>query len=342
MRYARRLGFGDIHSRHDPDTGMHAIVAIHSIKRGPAIGGCRLYPYLSSGQALKDVLRLSYMMTLKAAICDLPHGGGKSVIIQPPSINNRTTFFEAFGDFVHSHNGSYITAIDVGTGTQDMDVIATRTPYVIGAETMIKGHGNPASHTALSVFQGIKAALQFSRNDANLSDVHIAIQGAGQVGFLLAEMLYKAGATLTVCDANKQAIEHAQAAMPDINIVEPHAIYHVPCDIFAPCAMGGILTREIIQQLQCQAIVGSANNQLSHLKFARLIRQRGILYAPDFLVNAGGLVNAALIYDCADPEMANRQILKIYDTCLEIFQRAQATDKSTTLVAYEIAMERLA
>lgn len=342
MRYARRLGFGDIHSRRDPETGLHTIVAIHSIKRGPAIGGCRLYPYVSSGQALKDVLRLSYMMTLKAAICDLPHGGGKSVIIQPPLIQDRTALFEAFGDFVHSLNGRYITAIDVGTGTHDMDIIATRTPYVIGAETMLKGHGNPATHTALGVFQGIKAALQFMRGSHDLNNVHVAIQGLGQVGFLLAQQLYDHGAKLTVCDASSQAVERAKSAMPTIHIVEPNSIYHVPCDIFSPCAMGGILTREIIQQLRCQAVVGSANNQLAHLKFARLVRQREILFAPDFLVNAGGLINAALIYDCADPELAHQQILKVYDTCLEIFERAKASDKTTTLVAYEIAMERLA
>lgn len=342
MRYAKRLGFGDIHTCINPQTGLHAYIAIHNTQRGPAIGGCRLYSYTSSGQALKDLLRLSYMMTLKSAICELPHGGGKAVIIQPKQIQDRQAFFQSFGDFVHSQNGRYITAIDVGTGTQDMDAIASRTPYVIGAKTMLAGHGNPAEHTALGVFQGIRAAMMFLENKTSLKGLHVAIQGIGQVGLQLIQRLQAEGAKLTVCDVNQSALQQLKSTHPDINIVGLDEIYAVPCDVFAPCAMGGILRRCTINKLQCKVIAGSANNQLAHAKYINLIQQRGILFAPDFLVNAGGLINAALVYDCADPDLAHQHILKIYETTLHIFERAAREQSTTTAIAEKIAMERLA
>ena len=341
MRYARRLGFGDIHTCIDRETGLQSIIAIHSVKRGPAIGGCRLHTYPSHDLALNDVLRLAYMMTLKAAICDLPHGGGKAVILKPKHIADRRAFFQAFGDFVHRQQGDYITAIDVGTSTPDMDAIATRTPYVIGATGMKTGHSNPATHTALGVFRGIEAAVAFKLNRTDLRGLHVAIQGVGQVGFDLMKRLLEAGTTVTVCDPSQSTITTLQAQFPSVRIVALDAIYDVPCDIFAPCALGGTLTPDHVQRLSCQIIAGSANNQFTHMRVAELVQQRNILYAPDFLVNAGGLINAALVYDTGNEAIATQKIRSIYDTCLELFERAVTQSQTPTHVAQQMALERL-
>lgn len=340
MRYAKRLGFGDIHTKVDPQTGLHAIIAIHNVSRGPAIGGCRIFPYKTAGEAFKDVLRLAYMMTLKAAIADLSHGGAKAVIIKPEHIEDHDAFFSSFGDFVHEMNGRYITAIDVGTSTKDMDVIASRTPYVIGAAAIHSGHGDPATHTALGVFRGIQAAVAFQHQQDTLKGITVAIQGTGHVGFGLAKRLHDAGAHLIVCDTST---EHTQRCADTLNatVVDPADIYHVQCDVFAPCAMGGILTMETIEQLQTHIICGSANNQLAHAGYADRLKAKDILYVPDFIVNSGGLINAAMVYDYADEAMATKQIMKIYDTLLTLFERAATTNQTTTAVAQAMAWERL-
>ncbi len=315
MRYAKALGYGDIHTKIDHKTGLHAIIAIHNTNRGPALGGTRLYEYKTTSAALKDVLRLGHMMSLKAAINDLPHGGGKSVIIKPPVIKDRDALFCSFGDFVHEQNGRYIAAIDVGTHTNDMDAIATRTPYVIGASQTHAGHTNPAAHTALGVFRSIQAALLFKLNRSELNNVHVAIQGAGQVGYALAKHLFEQGARISICDPNSKHRDRCVKAF-SAKAVDPDTIYDLECDVFAPCAMGGILNRHTINRLKCPIVVGSANNQLAHTKYASLLAQKNILYAPDFLVNSGGLINAALVYGSNDETLATEHIMRIYDNWL--------------------------
>lgn len=340
MRYAKILGFGEIHEKVDKKTGLHAIIAIHSTKLGPAIGGTRFFRYHAAGAGLKDALRLSYMMTLKAAVSNLPHGGAKAVIVKPAEIKDRKALFEAYGDFVHEMNGRYITAIDVGTSSEDMNIIATRTPYVIGATEFGKADSDPSPHTALGVMHSIEAAVKFKMDKDTLEDVRIAIQGAGSVGYYLGKLLSERGAHITVSDTKPGAI---QRCIDDFGAtgVDINEIYDVPCDIFAPCAMGGIINADTVKRLQCDMIVGAANNQLAHHQISKLLDEKGILFAPDFVINSGGLINAAMVHDYQDPSIADKQIAKLYDTVLNLFERSKREHKPTTIIAEEVAREKL-
>lgn len=340
MRYARRLGFGEIHQKTDAASGLHAIVAIHSTKLGPAIGGSRLYEYASTGQALKDVLRLSYMMTLKAAISNLPHGGAKAVIIKPKVIKDRRKLIEAYGDFVHELNGRYIAAIDVNTSTEDMDIIAERTPYVIGASRFGKLASDPSAHTALGVLKSIEAAAHFKTNKNSLDGLRVAIQGAGHVGYYLGKLLHERGAQLTVTDPRKEAVDRFVKEL-NAKAVSLDEIYDVPCDIFSPCAMGGSINADTLKRIQASMIIGSANNQLAHHEISKMIDQKGIIYVPDFLANSGGLINAAMVYDYQDTRLADEQINKLYDTVLVLLERSKQDNRSTIAIAEKMAREKL-
>lgn len=339
-RYARQLGFGTLHHKIDKKTGLNAFIAIHDTTLGPALGGCRFYSYHSVSLAIKDVLRLAQMMTLKSAFHDIPHGGAKSVLIKPAHLTDRRTYFQAFGDFVHELNGQYITAIDVGTSAEEMDIIAERTPYVIGALKTNPHERDPSPSTALGVLHGIEAALYFKLKHRDLSGVHIAIQGAGHVGYHLAKLLYQRGARLTMTDINLAAlqicIDEFQA-----DIVPPAEIYRVKCEVFSPCAMGGTLNSETIPLITAPIIAGSANTQLAHHSFGKRLHQQGSLYAPDFAINAGGLISAAIDYTYRDPAMADAKIAKIYDNMLELYERAACDNLPTTQMAEMIALEKL-
>ena len=340
MRYARMLGFGEIHEKIDRETGLHAIIAIHSTKLGPAIGGSRFFSYHAAGAGIKDALRLSYMMTLKAAVSNLQHGGAKAVIIKPAEIKDRKALFEAYGDFVHEMNGRYITAIDVGTSTEDMNVIADRTPYVIGATKVKDVDSDPSPHTALGVMHSIEAAVKFQLDKDNLDGVRITIQGAGSVGYYLCKLLTERGAQISISDPKPGAI---QRCIDDFGVtgVSTDEIYDTPCDIFTPCAMGGIINADTVKRLQCNMIIGSANNQLAHHAVTEILQEKGILYAPDFVVNSGGLINAAMVYDYQDASIADAQIAKLYDTMLSLFERSKREQKPTNIIAEEMAREKL-
>lgn len=342
MRYARRLGFGDIHIKIDPATGLNSIIAVHSTELGPAIGGCRFYPYTNFGLAMKDVLRLSYMMTIKAAACDLPHGGAKSVILKPRQLNEkeRRTIFSAFGDFVDQLSGRYIAAMDVGTFTSDMDVIAERTPYVAGAAGMDSLQSDPSPFTAQGVINGMLAAVKFKMDRDNLADIHVAMQGGGNVGYPLAKLLHAHHAKITVCD-NNEAVTERFIKEFNAKVVSTEAIYDVECDIFAPCAIGGTVNLDTIHRIKSKIIAGSANNQLSHHDIAVLARERGILYAPDFVINAGGLIQVAATYDYHDIEIAHKMIANIYDRMLNLFSTAAVKNLPTHLVAEQMAKEKI-
>ncbi len=342
MRYAKMLGYGEIHTKIDRKTGLHAIVAIHNTDLGPAIGGCRLHTYGTTGPALKDVLRLAYMMTLKSAISNLPHGGAKAVLIKPKHIKDRKAYFRSFGDFVHQMNGSYITAIDVGTTTEDMDAIAERTPYVIGAAGLHEKEGDPAPHTAKGILRGIQAAIQFKYNKSDLNGIRVAIQGTGHCGGIVAELLAQQGAEITVSDINAEAVQRCLNKIgTQHHHVDPDKIYDVDCDVFAPCAMGGVINLDVINRLKAKIIAGSANNQLAHSKYSELLFKKGILYAPDFVINSGGLINAAMVYDYCDDVIADKQIDKLYDTLLSLFKRGKKESLPTTNVAELMAIEKL-
>lgn len=336
---AKKLNYGELHFKLDAKTGLFAVVAIHSTKLGPAIGGSRCMSYPSTSAAIIDAVRLAHMMSYKAAICGLPHGGAKSVLMKPASIKDRTAYFEAFADFVDTLGGRYVAAIDSGTDVHDMDIISTRTPYVTC--TTASGGKDPSPYTALGVRRGIEAAVYFKLGKHNLQGIHVAIQGAGHVGYTLARELHALGARLTISDVNPQHTDRCKQEF-GAKIVAPDDIYQVECDVFAPCALGAILNPSTIEELRTPIIAGAANNQLQDLVSDDLrLFNRGILYAPDFLINSGGLIQAAAVYDHGNLEQAIHQIHDLYDANLNIFQRAKAENKPTHYIAQVIAEERL-
>lgn len=339
IRYAEFLGFGDIHTKIDEKTGLKAIVAIHNLKRGPAIGGCRLFSYQTMDRAFEDALRLAHMMSFKAAINNLAHGGAKAVLIKPKVIKDREAYFEKFGEFLNELGGRYITAVDSGTSPIEMDIIARRTPFVT-CTTQSGADGDPSPLTALGVRRAIEAAVKFKMNKDSVEGLHISIQGAGHVGYFLAKQLIEKGARITMTDINAKALERCVNELK-VSTVAAEAIYDLEADVFAPCALGAVLNLETIKRLKVKVIAGSANNQLAHHKYASLLHERGILYAPDFLINAGGLIHVAVIYDHGTIEKSVEQINNIYHTVYEIFERSLTENRSTNTIAENIARDRL-
>ncbi|MHB1948538.1 MAG: Glu/Leu/Phe/Val dehydrogenase family protein [Gammaproteobacteria bacterium] len=339
FRYAELLNFGDVHIKFDPATGLRAIVAIHNLKRGPAIGGCRLIHYPNTDDAIEDALRLAYMMSYKAAISNLHHGGAKSVLIKPKVIKDRKAYLESFADFVNELGGRYITAVDSGTSEKDMDIIATRTPFVTCTTASGIG-GDPSPQTAVGVRRGIEAAVKFKLGKNDLDGIHVAIQGAGHVGFYLAQQLKERGAKITICDVN---LLNLQRAVDELGVATcaPDAIYDIQADVFAPCALGAVLNLHTIKRLNVSIVAGSANNQLAHHQHGALLHERGILYAPDFVINAGGLIFVAAVYDHADMNAAMQQVGDIYNTLMDIYERSKNENIATNEVAEKIALERL-
>lgn len=340
MRYARLLGFGEIHTKIDIETGLNAIIAIHSTKLGPAIGGTRCFRYTSSGPAVIDAIRLAYTMTLKAAVSDLPHGGAKAVLLKPRLIKDRQAYFRSYGDFVHEMNGQYITAVDVGTTEQDMDVIAERTPYVFGASSRHEKQADPSPFTAIGVIRGIQAAIEHKLNRDALDGIHVAIQGAGHVGYYLTKLLNQQGAKISICDPKSELVARCVDEF-GAKAVATDKIYDVKCDVFSPCALSNIINFASLNRIQAPIIAGSANAQLAHRKYASVMQNKNILYAPDFVINSGGLIYAAMLYDYEDVDMANAKIDKIYNTLHQIFDRSASTKKNTAEIAEIMAKEKL-
>lgn len=339
LDYADKLKFGELHFKIDHDTGLFAVIAIHSTKLGPAIGGCRCISYPSRQAAILDAIRLAHGMSYKAAICDLDHGGAKAVLMKPAQIRDRTAYLKSFASFVHELNGRYVTAMDSGTNVEDMDIMADVTPYVTC--TTAGGGGDPSPYTALGVRRAIESGVKFKLGKDNLSGIHIAIQGVGHVGYYLCKELHQLGAKLTVADTNSAHTDNCQKEF-GAKVVAPDEIYSVECDVFAPCALGAVLNSSTIPMLNTPIVVGSANNQLKDLVADDdLLFERGILYGPDFLVNGGGLIQAASAYDGGDMEQAINHIHDIYDLSMNIYQRAKSEHKPTNHIALVIAEERL-
>ncbi len=339
MRYAELLGYGDIHFKIDHKTGLRSIVAINNLNRGPAIGGCRMVAYDTIDKAMIDAIRLGYMMSYKAAINELPHGGAKAVIIKPKVIRDREAFFEKFGEFVDELGGRYITAVDSGTSPIEMDIIAKKTKFVT-CTTNSGADGDPSPLTALGVRRGIEAAVKFKLGRDSLEGVHITIQGAGHVGYYLAKECHALGAKLTVTDINEAAMLRCVEEF-GASTCKPNDIYDIKADVFAPCALGAILNTNTIQRLNVGIVAGSANNQLSHHQHAALLEERGILYAPDFLINAGGLIHVAVLYSKRGIDASLKQINDIYEKTYAIFERAASEHISPGVIAERIARERL-
>jgi leucine dehydrogenase len=329
------LGVRELHFTHDTATDLHAIIAIHSTRLGPALGGARCLPYPSTLEATLDAMRLARAMSYKAAMAGLPCGGGKAVLMRPPVIRDRDAYFETFGEFVNNLGGRFITAEDSGTAVEDMDRIARRTRYVAGTSRLQGGRGDPSPWTALGVRRGIEAAVRHKLGRDSLKGVHVAIQGTGHVGYFLVRELLRAGARVTVCDMNAEAVQRAEKI--GARVVAPDHLLDVACDVFAPCALGGALNTQTIPRLRATIVAGGANNQLAVASDAEALARRDILYAPDYVINAGGLVSSVL----RDDQSVERKVLAIHDTLTEIFERAARSGETPAQVADRMAEDTL-
>lgn len=320
----------------DEAAGYHGIVAIHSTKLGPAVGGTRVWPYKSFDEALTDALRLSRGMTYKAALAGLPFGGGKSVIIAESRKMDRESVFRAHGRFINHFNGQYITGEDVGTTPADMELVRQETPYAAG---LAHKSGDPSPFTAHGVFRAMQAAAFHRWKSANLTERSVAIQGCGSVGYQLARELHKAGARLMVTDIDSARTARVAKEL-GAKQVEPDKIFDADAEILAPCALGGILDDKTIPRLRVGLICGAANNQLGEDRHAEALEARGILYVPDYVANAGGIINGAREMGRA-PVDSNAAIEAIYDTVLQILALAAAQHIAPARAADRLAEARL-
>src|SRR6476646_11608872 len=309
--------FGEVHFKLDKASHLQAIVAIHDSRLGPALGGCRFIEYDTEDAAIEDALRLARGMTYKAALAGLAHGGGKSVIMRPKGRFDRVALFRAFGQFLEDLRGHYITAEDSGTGLEDMEIIRTQTKWVTGIDPSHGGSGDPSPFTALGVRRGIEACVKFKLGRNSLEGVHVAVQGVGHVGYFLCKELHAAGAKLTVADVDKLKAERAQREF-GASVVDINDVAKVHCAVFAPCALGAGLNDDTIPHLHARIVAGAANNQLAEPRHGDDLHARSILYAPDYAINAGGLVNVAQEAKGYDPKLAREDTLKIFDTILDI------------------------
>lgn len=325
----------------DKDTGLKAIIGIHNSVMGPALGGTRMYNYANEWEALNDVLRLSRGMTYKAAITGLDIGGGKAVIIGDAKTQKTPELMRKFGEFVHSLSGRYITAEDVGMETSDMDLVRDVTPYVTGISEERGGSGNPSPITAYGVYMGMKAAAKQQFGSEKLEGKKVLVQGIGHVGETLVEYLAKEGAKVFIADINQERLAHV-AAKYNVEIFTGDDIYSADVDIYAPCAMGATINDDTVHKIKAKVIAGAANNQLANENTHGLILQeRGIVYAPDFLINAGGIINVYAEIVHYDKAEVLRRTENIYNTTLEIFAYATANGITSHQAALTIAQNRI-
>jgi leucine dehydrogenase len=326
----------------NPEVGLKAIIAIHSTVLGPSLGGIRMWSYDSEEAALTDVLRLSKAMTYKAAAAGLNLGGGKAVIIGDAKKQKSEALFRSFGRFVDSLGGLYIGAEDVGTDMEDMELVFTETRWCTGVSPSHGGSGDPSPVTAYGTLQGIKAAVKWRHSSTELRGRAVAVQGLGSVGHHLAGYLAQEGAKVFGCDIDADAIE--QARQLGVEIVPPDQIFDVECDIFAPCALGAVLNEQTVPRLKCQIVAGAANNQLAdEARDSTLLEQRGILYAPDFVINAGGLINVYNeLLGGYNRERALRMTRGIYLNLTRVFETAKRDGVTTAVAAGRVAEERIA
>lgn len=332
--------YGEVHFKFDKGTQLRAIVAIHDSRLGPALGGCRFIQYESDEAAVIDALRLARGMTYKAALAGLAHGGGKSVIVRPRGSFDRVALFRAFGQFMEDLGGHYVTAEDSGTGLEDMQVIRTVTKHVTGVDGSHGGSGDPSPFTALGVRRGIEACVKYRLGRESLESIHVAVQGVGHVGYHLCKELHACGAKISVADIDPLKAERAQRDF-GATVVGLDKIFEVDCDVIAPCALGSALNDQTIPRLKAKIVAGAANNQLAEPRHGDDLHARGIAYAPDYAINAGGLVNVAQEVKGYDAKLARDKTLKIYDTIWEILDRAKKMDSPTHKIADMLVEERL-
>ncbi|MGH6944541.1 MAG: Glu/Leu/Phe/Val dehydrogenase dimerization domain-containing protein, partial [Geminicoccaceae bacterium] len=324
----------------DGETGLKAIVALHDTTLGPAVGGCRMWPYASEDEALTDVLRLSQGMTYKAALADLPFGGGKTVIIGDPRKGKSEALFRALGRAIDTLGGRFYTGEDVGTSPKDMDWAGQETPYVLGRSR--GSSGDPSPVTARGVWLGLRAAVEHKLERSSLAGIRVAIQGLGHVGYNLAKLLAKDRARLIVADLDPARAERAAFEL-DAKVIEGDAILRAEAEVLAPCALGGVINDVSLPELRCAIVAGCANNQLLEERHGAALHARGILYAPDYVINAGGLINIAeeLRPGGYSRERALAQVEAIPTTLAEVFERAEREGVPSHELADRIARERI-
>lgn len=325
----------------DKNSGLKAIIAIHDTTLGPAIGGCRMWNYPTLNDSVKDALRISRGMTYKAAVSGLNLGGGQAVILGNPKTDKNELIFRAFGRYVEGLGGRYITAEDVGTDVNDMELVRMETNYVTGISKALGGSGDPSPVTAYGVYVGMKACAEERWGSDSLKDRKIAIQGMGQVGRYLAEHLYAEGADLYIADIDEEKIDAALTTVK-ARVVEPEKIYEIEADIFSPNALGGVINDDSLNQLNCEIIAGGANNQLEEEKVhGAQILEKDILYAPDYVINAGGLINVANELEGYRQDRAMKQAEGIYSILKNVFKISKDENIPTYLASNRIAEERI-
>lgn len=335
------MGHENVVFCHDAATGLKAIIAIHNTVLGPSLGGLRFWNYASEHEALFDVLRLSRGMTFKSALAGIHLGGGKAVIIGDPKKLKSEALLRRFGKFVDNLGGKYYTAEDVNISVRDIETIRTETQYVSGLPEEMGGSGDPSPVTAYGVYLGIKASLKHQTGSEELSGKRIVVQGVGKVGSYLTELLTKDGAKVFVQDIDQSNVARVVNDYGATAIGEAEVIAY-DCDVYAPCALGGGLNPSTIPQLKCSIVCGGANNQLlDEKRDADALRERGILYAPDFLVNAGGVINVFTELEGYNQQRALRKAEHIYDTCLQVLEEADEHGITTHQAAYQFATRRI-
>lgn len=332
-------GYEEVHLAEDAPSGLRAIIAIHSTRLGPSCGGIRCLPYASREEALKDVLLLAKGMSYKSALAGINFGGGKSVILSSPA-QKTSKMFQAFGEVLNLLKGRYVAAKDMNIDPQDLKAVRQVSPHVLGVEGQPGTSGDPSPMTARGVIKSILATVRELNGGDSLAGVKIVVQGIGHVGWGVVERAKKLGAEVWVCDADRARVERAVLEL-GARSVELDRVYDLPCDFFSPCARGGILNAKTIPRLKCRAVVGAANNQLEAQVDGFRLHERGILYAPDYLVNAGGIINIFVEHLGYSEAEAQRRTDAIYDTLTKIYSKAKAEKTAPFVVADRLAEERL-
>jgi valine dehydrogenase (NAD+) len=325
----------------DQASGLRAIIAIYSTALGPALGGTRFYPYADEAAALADVLALSRAMAYKAACAGLDLGGGKAVIIGDPNTEKTEALLRAYGRFVQAVGGRYYTACDVGTYVEDMDVIARECSFVTGRSPAYGGAGDSSILTAYGVFQGMRAAAEVAWGSPSLRGRRVGIAGVGKVGHHLVEHLLDDGASVVVADVSRDAVDRVRVVHPEVDMLDIDDLVSAPMDVYAPCALGGALSDDTVPALQAAVVCGAANNQLAHPGIEKVLEDRGVLYAPDYVVNSGGLIQVADEIEGYSEPRARAKATGIYDTTKRIFALAATEGVPPSVAADRLAERRM-
>jgi valine dehydrogenase (NAD+) len=340
--FGRHSGHEQVVFCSDDATGLRAIIAIYSTALGPALGGTRFYPYASEDAALDDVLNLSKGMAYKAALAGLDLGGGKAVIIGDPDVLKSEALLRAYGRFVQSLNGRYYTACDIGTFSEDMDLVARECRFVTGRTVEHGGAGDSSVLTAFGVYQGMRASAEVAWGSSSLAGKRVGVAGVGKVGHHLVEHLLADGAEVVVTDVSERAVERVRLPHPEVDVVDDaDAMVRADIDVYAPCALGGAITDEVVDALRAKVICGGANNQLEHVGIEKLLDARGIVYAPDYCVNSGGLIQVADELEGFSFERARARAAKIFDIMRDVFELAAGEGVPAAVAADRLAERRM-